>query len=193
MRVEGNSSSRSFHSVESVRWHRVAVEIAEVGTFEGLASLAQEQIEDVVGGLSAHQAHAVRLALTGRGPLHRELLRPGALSELEDALREKLVARVPPVLLEAIKDGSQPEIDLEQVASAGGLAAEVLSAAQAMGQMTLLDELYAEDELAKLETALRRAGLGATRQRAPHLLEAATARALELLLEPSGPAREADE
>jgi hypothetical protein len=124
--------------------------------------------------------------LEGRGPLHRELARPDGLSGLEEDLRGPLAARSPPVVLESIEDRSRPVLDVEGLRALGGLPAQVLEVAeQAARSGAAFEALWDAEELPKLEGVLRRAQLRSPKEDAQALVEAATARALELLSEES--------
>ncbi|MHB8879813.1 MAG: metallophosphoesterase family protein [Myxococcaceae bacterium] len=179
--VDGASCTTRFFPVDVVRWHKVSVDLSGQETLDGLLAAAFEAVSAVCG--EGHEAHAVRLTVQGRGVLHAELGRPGALPQLEDALAERFGAMRPPVLLESVKDDSLPPLDLERLAVGGGLAGAVLEAAGNGGDLALLDRLLGEDELQKLEAALRRAGLPGTREKAASLLRAAAVRAVELLVD----------
>jgi DNA repair exonuclease SbcCD nuclease subunit len=181
VQVDGRRASTQFFPVEVVRWHKVAVDLTELSTLDALLSAADEAVAAVCG--EDHEAHAVRLTLEGRGPLHAQLGKPGARAQLEDALAQRFSASQPPVLLESVKDVSLPGLDLERLASGGGLAGAVLEAAADAADETLHERLYQEDELVKLEAALRRAGLPSTLGRAAELVKTAAVRAVELLVD----------
>jgi hypothetical protein len=129
--------------------------------------------------------HAVRLTLTGRGPLHRELSRPDALTQLEADVREQLARRHPPVLLESLRDASHPELDLETVRLAGGFSGTLLAEAEALGaDPEALAALWTEDaELRALAQRLKRLGVGALESPRPEWVEQAGVRVVEQLHE----------
>ncbi|MBI3181326.1 MAG: DNA repair exonuclease [Myxococcales bacterium] len=187
---QGRPISVRFFPTDAVRWHRLVVDISALSSLDGLSEAAtaaverscQSQEDAHAGGLDAH---AVRLTLTGRGPLRSELSRAGAIEGLEDALAERFAALSPPVLLESVEDDTRPEIELSATAASGGLAGALAEAAlSAPGSQ--LDELYAEAELDKLDAALARHGLARLLEEAPRLYERAALRALELLLAEEG-------
>ncbi|MFP2929214.1 M28 family peptidase [Pyxidicoccus sp. 3LG] len=104
--------------------------------------------------------HAVRLTLTGRGPLHRELTRPGALAQVETDLRERLSRLHPPVLLESLRDGTRPELDLEAVRAEGGFARTLLDEARFLAESPEeLARLWEQEALGSLGQRLKRLGV----------------------------------
>ncbi len=180
--VDGRDTQTRFVPVESVRWHRLSVDIGERESLESLSKAAREAVRKACGPETP--AHAVQLTLTGRGPLHAELAAPGAHGALEDSLREALERELPVVWLDALIDATAPDIDLEQVARGGGLVAAVLSAARS--PEAILPAAYQEEELARLEESLRRLGVSATAPKAGGLIDRAALRAIELLLDQEG-------
>ena len=74
--------------VDVVRWHRVRTQIDDlesmdelIGTFAELSGTARGEAPD--------RTHMFQWTLTGHGPLHRELVRPGAAEDLRDGLRDR--------------------------------------------------------------------------------------------------------
>ncbi len=174
---EGRAATR-FCSLESVRWSRVELDIAALGTLDGLTDAIAEKI--ATAAVAGPDAHALQVRLVGSGLLHRELGRPGALAELVDHLSPGAISRSPPVLLESIGDQTRPELDLRAAAGPGTLGEAILSVARsAEGGSAVWNQLCSDEGLAKLHTALGRAGLGGAPNRT--LLERAMARAIELL------------
>ncbi|MFZ5468313.1 MAG: metallophosphoesterase family protein [Myxococcota bacterium] len=184
--VEGRKTHARFVPLDVVRWHQVALELSALDTLDGLLSAVEGAIADVCVPEDGCEAHAVRLTLTGRGPLHAQLAKSGALAGLEETLREVLSRREVPVLLEGVRDISRPEVDLAQVVAAGGLSGVVAEACAQGVAPALCEALFADEELRRLDAALARAGLARTADRGAELIEAAAYRALELLLEEGG-------
>lgn len=179
--VEDGRACTRFVSLEPVRWHRLAVDIAGLATVDALAEVIDAAADDACGAGS--EAHAVRLVIEGRGPLHAELARPEALAGLEEELRGPLAARQPPVALEAVELRTRPVLELDAIRALGGLPAQVLEVAdKALASGAALEALW-DGELQKLDGALKRAQLRSPKEDARALLELAAARALSLLLE----------
>lgn len=185
--VEGRRSERRFVPLDPVRWLKLELDLAELEALEQLVPHAEERVGEALDGVGQGpwpvQAFAVRLVLSGRGPLHRELRQPGALAACEEALREKLLLHRPAVVLEGLQDASSPNLDLEAIAVSGGLPATVLALARQSSDPRLVEELLLEEDVARLDAALRRAELPGLSERGAELLSAAALRAVALLLE----------
>ena len=159
--VEEGRSRRHFVPVDGVRWHRLDVPLAGLESLDALLAVLLERVDAACeDGLDGH---AVRLTLSGRGPLHRELSRPDALTQLEAEVRPLLARRHPPVLLESLRDASRPELDLGAVRLAGGFSGTVLAEADAVrADAAAVATLWDEDEgLRALRSRLRRLGVDA--------------------------------
>jgi DNA repair exonuclease SbcCD nuclease subunit len=184
--VEEGKTRRRFVPVDRVRWHRLEVALTGLGALDALVGAVMEQVD--ASCPEELDGHAVRLTLTGRGPLHRELSRPDALGQLEADLREQLARRHPPVLLESLRDASRPELDLETVRLAGGFAGTLLAEAEALeADPEALAALWAEDaELRALSQRLRRLGVDALESPRPELVERAGLQVVEQLHEEDG-------
>jgi DNA repair exonuclease SbcCD nuclease subunit len=181
--VEEGRTRRRFVPVDRVRWHRLEVGLSGLGSLDGLVAAVMEQVD--ASCPDELEGHAVRLTLTGRGPLHRELSRPEALGQLEADLREQLALRHPPVLLESLRDASRPELDLETVRLSGGFSGTLLAEAEALvARPEALAALWAEDaELRALGQRLRRLGVDALETPRPELVEQAGWQVVEQLHE----------
>jgi DNA repair exonuclease SbcCD nuclease subunit len=181
--VEDGKTRRRFVPVDRVRWHRLEVALTGLGALDAFVGAVMEQVD--ASCPEELDGHAVRLTLTGRGPLHRELSRPDALGQLEADLREQLSRRHPPVLLESLRDASRPELDLETVRLAGGFAGTLLAEAEGLVEDPhALAALWAEDaELRALSQRLRRLGVDALDAPRPELVERAGLRVVEQLHE----------
>ncbi len=181
--VEEGKTRRRFVPVDRVRWYRLEVALTGLGSLDALVGAVMEQVD--ASCPEELDGHAVRLTLTGRGPLHRELSRPDALGQLEADLREQLSRRHPPVLLESLRDASRPELDLETVRLAGGFTGTLLAEAEVLAEdPEALAALWAEDtELRALSQRLRRLGVDALEEPRPELLERAGLQVVEQLHE----------
>ncbi|HSP81950.1 MAG TPA: DNA repair exonuclease [Myxococcaceae bacterium] len=179
--VEEGRSWRRFVPVDRVRWHRLELSLSGPGSLDALAASLAERVDACCA--EELDGHAVRLTLTGRGPLHRELSRPEALSQLEADWREQLARRHPPVLLESLRDASRPELELEAVRLAGGFAGTLLAEAESLAaDPAALASLWAEDaELRSLGLRLKRLGVDALAAPRPELLEQAGLQLVEQL------------
>ncbi len=183
--VTDRTAHTRFFAVDSVRWHRLELDVTEVTSLEALAAAIEERA--AAACQDGVDAHAVRLTLTGRTALRSELVKPGALGQLEEQLRASMEARTPPILLESLKDRTQPDLDVELLSSAGGLAGTLAGYIQGgADSRALLDELWNEEEIKKLDAALHRLALPRTREGAQEIIKLSGLRALELLLQGEG-------
>ncbi|WP_257458337.1 metallophosphoesterase family protein [Archangium lipolyticum] len=181
--VEEGRTRRRFVPVDRVRWHRLEVPLVGLGSLDGLVAAVTEQVD--ASCAQELDGHAVRLTLTERGPLHRELSRPEALQQLETDLREQLSRRHPPVLLESVRDASRPELDLQTVRLAGGFTGTLLAEADALAaDPEALETVWTEDaELRSLRQRLLRLGVDALEKPRPEWVEQAGLRVVEQLHE----------
>ncbi|MFL5321110.1 MAG: exonuclease SbcCD subunit D [Myxococcaceae bacterium] len=177
---DGRPATR-FVPLDVVRWHRLDADVSEVRTLDALEAAVEEVIDQSCVGPDL-VAHACRVMLTGRGPMHRELSPPQALKEMEERLRESLARRSPPVLLESLRQGTRPELNLGEILQAGGLPAAVLKEVNAArDNASVRESLLADDEWRKLDSALKKVGIEAASLAASRMLDRAAYRALELL------------
>lgn len=181
--VEDGRMRRRFVPVDRVRWHRLEVALTGLASLDALVAAVAEQVDARCA--EELDGHAVRVTLSGRGPLHRELSRPEALGQLEADLREQLSRRRPPVLLESLRDASRPELDLETVRLSGGFSATLLGEAEALAaDPEALAALWEEDaELRSLRQRLRRWGVDVLETPRPELVEEAGLGVVEQLHE----------
>ena len=77
------------------------------------------------------------VALSGRGPLHRDLRRPGALADLLRDVRDELGIASPFVWVDRIVDQTRAELDRQAIGRRGDFSAELTR---------LVDELRADPE-----------------------------------------------
>ncbi|ATB43385.1 DNA double-strand break repair protein Mre11 [Cystobacter fuscus] len=181
--VEDGRTRRRFVPVDTVRWHRLEVPLTGLASLDALVAALLERVD---ADCSAElEGHAVRLTLTDRGPLHRELVRPDALAQLEAEVREQLARRHPPVLLESLRDASRPALDLAAVRLAGGFSGTLLAEAEALtADPEALAALWAEEEeLRALSQRLRRLGVDALEPLRPEWVAEAGTRVVEELHE----------
>lgn len=181
--VKDGRAQVRFAPVDVVRWHKVEVDVAQIATVEDLTDAVVDQLAQR-SEVEGPKAHAARIWLVGRGPVHPELSRPGALEQLEDAWRQTLAQRRPAWALESVRDETRPQLDPQALIAAGGLSGAVMqlsSLAQAAPE--LVDDLWAEEDLKKLEAALRRHKLPSPRAEGPSLVEEAALAVAERLWE----------
>ena len=102
-----------FHPVDVVRWATLAVDVSRLESEQSL-------IDAIEGELTTCQEEGdgrsviVRLALTGRGPLHASLNRQGVADDLLDRVNEMRFQGKPFLWCERIQLQTAPAIDLQQ-------------------------------------------------------------------------------
>jgi len=184
--VEDGGTRRRFVPVDGVRWHKLELPLPGVATLDGLVATALEAVQARCA--SELDGHAVRLTLTGRGPLHRELSRPGALAQVETDLRERLAQVHPPVLLESLRDGTRPELDVEAVRAAGGFARTLLDEARFLAESPEeLARLWEQEALGSLGQRLKRLGVDVLEAPRPEWVVGAGLQGVESLHEEETP------
>lgn len=99
-----------------VRWHRARTEIHDMEALEDLVG-SYAELAGQLRGTAADRIHVVRWTLTGAGPLHEQLARPGARADLADALRaaEGIRNDGSVVWLERLETATSPAVDLERL------------------------------------------------------------------------------
>jgi exonuclease SbcD len=113
------------------------------------------------------------VVLTGRGPLHRDLRRAGALDDLLREVRDELGTASPFVWIDRIIDRTGAELDREAIARRGDFSSELIR---------LSNDLRARPEVFKQTTEeIWRLGERFEIDDAESLLREAEERALDLL------------
>ena len=137
-----------FRPMDVVRWQRMAVPIEAIATEEALIEAIAGALESAVD--AAERSVVAIVTLTGRGPIHATLRRPGFLADLHDQVRGRFGAGEPFAWLESIRDATRPSIDIAARRESGDLLGEALRefsrsrAALRDGQEADLHELLAE-------------------------------------------------
>lgn len=107
---EAGDINTRFHPLDVVRWEPAEVDIEEIKSLDALESAIQQKLDDLA--MKAEGRDVIcSLSLTGRGPMHSEIVRDGALGDLLLELRAT-ASESPWVWVERIYDWTRPEIDL---------------------------------------------------------------------------------
>jgi hypothetical protein len=107
----------------------MVVAIEETETIDALERLVREKVDGLAEEADG-RALVCRVSLTGRGALHAELRREGAVVELQKRLRERMGGRDPFIWVQRLVAETRPEVDLEDRRQRGDLLAEVLTIAR---------------------------------------------------------------
>jgi exonuclease SbcD len=120
-----------FVALDRVRFARADVDISDEPDLHSLRKTILMRAEsDTVD-------QVLTVVLTGRGPLHRDLRRHGAIDDLLREVREELGIASPFVWIDRIVDQTRTELDREAIAQRGDFSAELTR---------LVDELRADPE-----------------------------------------------
>jgi DNA repair protein SbcD/Mre11 len=101
-----------FVATDVVRWAPIEVSIDALADDDALLRAVREAIGAAVDAAD-DRSLVIRLALTGRGPLHPTLRRPGYLDDLRLLLNEDRSMRPPFAWVESIRDATRAEVDLD--------------------------------------------------------------------------------
>lgn len=114
-----------------VRWHRARSSIDGLEAIDELVG-AFAELAGNLRGTAADRMHIVRWTLTGNGPLHAALNRPGAGPELCDTLRaaEGIRAEGGVVWLERIELATGPARDMERLRNQQDYLGDILRLAR---------------------------------------------------------------
>ncbi len=99
-----------FHPADVVRWQLLDVSIAGIADEEALIERVVQAADDA--RVAAERSIVARITLTGRGPLHTSLARPGLRADVRTLAQEQLGETEPFAWIESIRDESRSELDL---------------------------------------------------------------------------------
>lgn len=100
-----------FRACDVVRWSSAELGIEALEDDESLVAAVRAALADAADA-AAGRSLLLRLRLTGRGPLHAVLRRPGYLDDLRRLANEELSGAPPFTWLESLTDATRPAIDL---------------------------------------------------------------------------------
>ena len=147
-----------FRAMDVVRWQRLAVAIDGLASDEALIQAVGQAIETAAD--EAGRSIVALVNLTGRGPLHGSVRRPGFLDDLHSLVRQRFGVGEPFAWLDSIRDETRPTIDLAARRRAGDLLGEALREfdrsraalrdGQAADLHTLLEDLYEQPRVRRI-------------------------------------------
>ena len=100
-----------FRAVDVVRWQLLGVPIGDLATEEALVDAVATAVDEA--RIAADRSIVARVTLTGRGPLHASLAKPGLRDDVRISAQERLGIAEPFGWLESVRDATRPAIDLE--------------------------------------------------------------------------------
>ncbi|NLY55894.1 MAG: DNA repair exonuclease [Firmicutes bacterium] len=148
VQVDRSGVRPSFISTAEVLWAELGLDISPWSDLDELFTAVDDELADY-----PQQADylIVRLCLSGRGPVHHELYRPGAVEELTDALRARTYPGWRGVWFDRVKVQTGPPVAKDVERESGTLAADFLEIIDALvadlkagGNSPLVQELLAE-------------------------------------------------
>ncbi len=129
-----------FRPTDVVRWTRPQVDISSMETAQALLEALHELMEDAVQ--AAGHPVVARVALTGRGILHRSLRRPGFLADSTKDLNDAWAGRSPFAWCVGIEDRTRSPLDRRERLAGTDFVADLLRLCdQAKTEPDLLGQL----------------------------------------------------
>jgi exonuclease SbcD len=123
--VDGHQAHLQFQETAAIAWEARQVDVSGLSHLTQVAALLGRVVEEArLKG--AAQGLMLRLTLTGRGPVHRELRLSGNLAELLDEVREQGMSQHPWVWVESFPLTTAPDYDLEAIKRGSDFASTVL-------------------------------------------------------------------
>jgi DNA repair exonuclease SbcCD nuclease subunit len=167
-----------FVSLDSVRFVRTELDIAACADLVELHRLLRDQATAV---RDEHIGRGVllRVTLTGRGPVHRDLL-PGKIAELTQELREELDGVQPFLWWESIRRETLPDLDRDAIRGRDDFSAELLAFSDSL-RMTPESLLGLSERLRSLPAAAAQHLPELDQEQLAEVLRAAEDQALDLL------------
>ena len=107
----GGITSR-FVASDVVRWHPIEIGIDSLADDEALVRAARDAIGTAIDEADGRSL-VVRMVLTGRGPLHAAIRRPGYLEDLRLLLNDERSPVPPFAWVESIRDATRAAVDVE--------------------------------------------------------------------------------
>lgn len=122
----GGPPAMKFVATDVVRYCWESLDVSTCRTYDDVMARVEERCGDVVQEMDGRHA-VVRLTLTGRTALHRELQRAGAMEELVEQARDRLAGRSPWVWLEKLVPGTAGAYDVDALRRGEDFVADVIS------------------------------------------------------------------
>jgi exonuclease SbcD len=147
--VDGHEVQLHFQETATISWEAREAEVSGFSHLTQVAAHLSTVVEEA-RPQGAAQGLILRLTLTGRGPVHRELRLPGNLADLLDEVRQQGMSQHPWVWVESFPLNTAPDFDLGALKRGSDLAATVLETLEdtrASGELPpeilgLLESLY---------------------------------------------------
>ena len=128
---DGEATGVAFEALDRVRFLACEVDVSGLQGVSALVDALSEKLEELRAA-NPGRGLIVRAALTGRGALHGELARSGALEGVAETLEADAAGREPFVWWERIADTTRPALDRDQFRARDDFPAEVVRAVDAL-------------------------------------------------------------
>jgi DNA repair exonuclease SbcCD nuclease subunit len=152
---EAGAAALEFAPLDSVRFARVELSIADIENASQLIKALEEQLEELRRTGEGRDV-VVKFTLTGCGPLNLLLSQEGALGELLATVRENEGGGDPLTWVASIRDRTSPELDIEALRGQSTLPAALLEKAEQLGSGEEALKSFAADAWGELLTARNR-------------------------------------
>lgn len=143
--------SMETRTLDAIRWETLDVSIVQVADIAGVASAAEAAVAQALEDAGGRPL-VYRLTLTGRGPAHAGLRRPGTIEDLREGLNA--ASGHPFAWCGRVVDQTRPEFERERRLAGGDFLSEVLALVDTARADPAVRELLARD-LTTLYTADR--------------------------------------
>ena len=114
-----------FRPVDVVRWESMELRIEDVDHWQELQDRLDQEIGDARETADGRDLIA-RLTLSGRGPVHGDLARPGFLADLRSHLNQACTSRRTFVYIERVTDSTFPAVNRDQRRQAEDFVGDLL-------------------------------------------------------------------
>ena len=124
--VDGHLARPQFKATGTIRWEEVPVDLSGLEKVDQVLAALQKIVEDR-RPQPPQQGAVLRVALQGRGAVHRELKLPGTLNDLLEETRRQGSSSKPWVWVETLAAATAPDFDLAALSQGQNLVATVLA------------------------------------------------------------------
>ena len=153
VRLDEDGATEEFVETAAVRWRTLEVDTSKLQGIDGLRSALEEACVEIRES-SAGKPTIVRLGLTGRSTAHKDLSRPGVLSDLAADLRQDQLEFDPWIWVDRIRDRTRPALDLDEILAEEGLRGDLARLAQHLAEDSGQAEKVVEEVLAPVQSTL---------------------------------------
>jgi DNA repair exonuclease SbcCD nuclease subunit len=180
---DGAIAAPEFIALDCVRFVRCRTDVSAIADIGDLHDAVRSEIEEL---RRVHEGRSliVRVVLSGRGAVHRELARGDAPRGFLGALRDELTSHHPLVWIESVRDETRAVVDRDAIRARGDFCSELLRNVDLLsGSNGDLEALLEQEWPVSVRHELSNLGIRFERQELQAILERAESLALDLLEE----------